>query len=65
MDDVMEGRDLEELNPNALKIIRAFFERAARADVDGADGLAEMIEDHQATLVVSDNRIYNSSLSQE
>ena len=48
LSDVMAGRPLGDQNPNALKIIRAFLERAVRYDVDGAQELVEQIDEFLA-----------------
>lgn len=50
MDDVILG-DVEYISTNALKVIAKFFDKAAKYDVEGAEGMAEYarecIEDKQ------------------
>lgn len=46
LDDVMDGADMDDLNPNALKIIQRFFQQAERMGVDDAEGMQLCIEEH-------------------
>jgi hypothetical protein len=48
--DVQALVDKGELNPNALPWIQRFLEKAAAAEVYGADGLLDLIDDYERGL---------------
>lgn len=46
---VIEGEPLEDMNSNALELIRKFLRRCDDADVSGALAMADGIKDHLDT----------------
>lgn len=46
--DVLNGEDLEDYNPNALEYIKQFFQKLERAGIDGTEGFIESLEAHIA-----------------
>lgn len=48
LQSVLEGADYDDLNPNALELIRKFFSKAASCGVEYAEEYAEDIQEYLA-----------------